>query len=102
MYENKEITREQFVRMLKIDMSQAKNVLGGDQVADLEVTSIGDKPDIRISSLPVEQHDDEYIVVERRVRKKVKRSVLGQAIEDRDKPEETQAKAKRRIKIRRK
>ena len=77
MYDDGDITREQFLRMLSITRSEAKNVLGADVVADLETTSVGSKLDVRISTLPVEQHEDEFVGIERVVRKKIKRRIFG-------------------------
>lgn len=104
MYENKEITREQFLRMVSISKSEAKNVLGADVVADLEVTTVGDKIDVRIDTLPVEQQADEFVAVRRLVRKKIKRSVFGQTAEAREAAAEASkqsiANRKRKIKTR--
>lgn len=104
MYDKEEITREQFLRMMSISKSDAKNVLGADVVADLEVTSVGDKMDVRIDPLKVENQDDEFVAVRRLVRKKVKRSVFGQSADTR-KTAEAQKQSiastgKRRIKTR--
>lgn len=106
MYDKEEITREQFLRMLSIKASEAKNVLGADVVADLEVKTVGDKLDVRIDTLPVEQEKDEFVAVVRLVRKKIKRSVFGQSAEAReakaknkDSPKTSTIK-QRRIKIR--
>jgi ribosomal protein S20 len=102
MYEKKEITREQLLRMVFISRSEAKNVLGADMVADLEVTTVGDKLDIRIENLPVEQAEDEYVAVQRNVRKKIKRSVFGKAAAAAKEAPQQQsiASPKRRIKTR--
>ena len=77
LFEKKEITREQFLSMMKVSATDAKKVLGGDQVADFTTTVIGDTVDIRTQSLPVENEDDEYIMEAHKVRKKVKRRVFG-------------------------
>lgn len=77
MFEDGEITREQFLRIFKVDAKEAKNVLGGDQVADLEVKTVGDKLDVRIEALPVENQQDEFIVVASVVKTKKKRKVFG-------------------------
>lgn len=101
MYEKKEITREQFLRMMTISKSEAKNVLGADMVADLETTSVGDKLDVRIETLPVENVDDEFVAVRRNVRKKIKRSVFGQAAQAKtEAPQQASTGVKRRIKTR--
>lgn len=101
MYDKKEITREQFIRMVSISKSEAKNVLGADMVADLEVTSVGDKLDVRIEALPVEHVDDEFVAVQRSIRKKIKRSVFGQAAQAKiEIPQQVAGGAKRRIKTR--
>lgn len=101
LYEDGEITREQLLRMIKIDAKEAKNILGADQVADLEVKSVGDKLDIRMESLPVEQAEEEFVAVRRLVRKKVKRSVFGKEREARKQPV-AETKPGRKIKIGRK
>ena len=102
LYEKGEVTRDQFLRMISIQRSEAKNVLGADVVADLEVTTVGDKMDVRIESLPVENVDDEYIAIRRLVRKKIKRSVFGQAEEVKlaTKTAATPGTIRRRIKTR--
>lgn len=73
LYENDEITREQFLRMISVGKAEAKNVLGGDLVTQFTKTEIGKNADIRISSTPVEQVKDEFIEVneKRRIRRKV-------------------------------
>lgn len=77
MLEDGEITREQFLRIFNVNAKEAKNILGGDQVADLEVKTVGDKLDVRIDTLPVENHDDEFIAVASVVKRNVKRKVFG-------------------------
>lgn len=76
-YENGDITREQFLRMISIQKTEAKNVLGGDQVAELTVTEVGKKLDIRLTSLPVENLDDAYVMENSNVKKRIKRRVFG-------------------------
>lgn len=101
MYEAKEITREQYLRMVSISKSEAKNVLGADMVADLEVTTVGDKIDVRMESLAVEHEADEFVAIRRLVRKKIKRSVFGQAADAKEAaPKQSIASGKRRIKTR--
>ncbi len=100
MFEKEEITREQFLRLISISKSEAKNVLGADMVADLEVTSVGDKLDVRMEALAVEAKDDEYVSVQRVVRKKIKRSVFGQAAENAKATPKAPTSNKRRIKTR--
>lgn len=63
LYEADEITREQFVQMLNIDKTQAKKILGADQVMDLEIEVPGKDADIRVSDTPIDEIDDEYIAV---------------------------------------
>ncbi len=77
LYEKGEISREQFLRTLKINATEAKNVLGGDQVADFTVEDVGTALDIRIAQLPVENIDDEFVMEFEKVRKRVKRRVFG-------------------------
>lgn len=100
LYENEEITREQFLRMVNIDKTQAKNVLGGDQVAELTVKEIGNNVDVRIKQLPIEQIDDEYVEVKRKVKPKRKRSVFGRKAEAARQPA-AEKKPKRGIKVKR-
>lgn len=76
-FEEGEITRDQLLRMLSINKTEAKNVLGGDQVADFTITTVGNKADVRIESLPVENIDDEFVMENERIRKKVKRRIFG-------------------------
>lgn len=77
LYEAGEISREQFLRTLKVNATEAKNVLGGDQVAAFTVTEVGKSVDIRMDSLPIERIDDEFIMENAKVRKRVKRRVFG-------------------------
>lgn len=77
MYDDEEITRDQMLRMLKIDKQQAKNVLGGDVVAELTEEVVGKEIDVRIATLPVENDDDEFVAVNRAVKKRVKRRKFG-------------------------
>ena len=77
LYEAKEISREQFINMIVINAPTAKNVLGGDQVADFTKTVVGNKVDVRMSALPVENHEDEFVMSAHKVRKKIKRRVFG-------------------------
>lgn len=100
MVEDGEITMAQFLSMLKVDAKAAANVLGGDVVADATTTKVGNKADIRVDTLPVENADDEFVEEKSIVkdRKMVKRRSFGRkpvtAQPARDKP-------KRRIKTRR-
>ena len=97
-FEEGEITREAFLRIMKVDPKQLANVFGADQAADLTMTTVGDKLDIRVESLPVEREDDTFIMVERNIKTKQKRSVFGK------RKEETAVavkKSKRSIKVRR-
>lgn len=77
MFLKEEITREQFLRMFKVDSKEAKNILGADQVADLEVKTVGDKLDVRIENLPVEKGEDDYIAVASVIKTNRKRRVFG-------------------------
>ena len=97
-FEEGEITREAFLRIMKVDPTQLKNVFGADQAADLTMTTVGDKLDIRMESLPVENEDDEFIMVERNIKTKQKRSVFGKRKEEK---EIVTRKVKRAIKVRR-
>lgn len=98
-YESEEITREQLLRIMKVDPKQLANVFGADQATDLTMTTVGDKMDIRVSSLDVEHEDDEFVMVERNIQKKKKRSVFGQRKEQ----AQTQParKTKRAVKVKR-
>lgn len=97
-YENGDITREQFLRMVSIGKQEAKNVLGGDQVADFTVKVIGKKVDVRMSQLPVEQMDDEFIMERGLVRTKIKRKVFGRS--GQAKVAAPVAKEKRKVRVR--
>jgi hypothetical protein len=78
LYEKKIITREQFLRMVSIAKGEAKNVLGGDQVAAFEIEEVGDKIDIRVETLAVENANDEFVAVQEVVKTKTtKRVVFG-------------------------
>lgn len=77
LWEAGEITREQFLRTIKVQSTEAKNVLGGDQVAAFTVKEIGKSVDIRMDAVPIEQIDDEFIMENAKVRKRVKRRVFG-------------------------
>jgi hypothetical protein len=97
-FEEGEITREAFLRIMKVDQKQLANVFGADQAAELTITSVGDTLDIRISSLDVEHEDDEFVMVERKVKTKKGRSVFGRRKEEK---EVVTRKVKRAIKVRR-
>jgi len=73
MFLNEEISREQYLRMINVSASEAKNVLGGDQVANLETTKVGNKVDVRVETLPVEFADDEFIGIKAIAPAKAKR-----------------------------
>lgn len=98
LFEDGTINREQFLRMVKIAATEAKNVLGGDQVADFTVTDVGSTLDIRIINLPVENIDDEYVMENSKVRTRVKRRVFGG--KRTNTPRTPSGKVKRRIKTR--
>jgi hypothetical protein len=104
LYDDGEISREQLLKIIKADKSATGTVLGGDVAADLLVTSIGNKVDVRYNDLPVEQADDEYIAVRPQIRKKINRSKFGRDASLREKAKaitNTQARpVKRRIKTR--
>lgn len=101
MYDEEEITREQFIRMINLDSKQLANVLGADQAADLMTVTVGDTLDIRVSSLPVEEADDEFVMVERKIGSKRARSVFGKRAEEkREKQSTAKPKGKRSIKVR--
>lgn len=72
MYEDEEITRDQLVRLLNVDRTQAKNILGGDVVADIEVKEVGKTVDIRVSETPIDEIDEEFVGVARKVRMRSK------------------------------
>lgn len=76
MYEDGDINRDQLLRMMKIGVSEAKNVIGGDLVADFTETIPGKALDIRLSELPVERINDEYVMANHRVKSRVKRRKL--------------------------
>lgn len=79
LYENEEITREQLLKMMKIGVTEAKNVLGGDQVADFTEKVPGTNVDIRLSELPVENIEDEFVMNVHKVKKRIKpRKLFGQ------------------------
>lgn len=102
MYDDGKITREQMLRLFNVDRAEAKKILGADVVADLETTTVGDKLDIRLKTLPVEEHDQEFIAVNRNVRVKTKRSVFGKEAELRERKKQPEAPKplKRKIKVR--
>lgn len=62
LYERKQITREQLLRVMSIGKADAASELGGDIVLAATVTKLGKKADIRMSDLPVERLNDEYIL----------------------------------------
>lgn len=98
MLEDGEITREQFLRIFSVDAKEAKNILGGDQVADLEVRTVGDKLDIRTTSLPVEHAEDEFIMVASVVKRNIKRRVFGGGAKIQE-PAQVNKATPRRIKV---
>jgi len=78
MIEAGELTLKQFLAMCKIDTKQAGNVLGGDVVASCTTTKIGNKADIRVETLSVEDAEDEYIEEKSAVKtRKINRRVVG-------------------------
>ncbi|QXN72541.1 hypothetical protein RCKICKAPOO_75 [Rhodobacter phage RcKickapoo] len=62
LYEKKQITREQLLRVMSVGKADAASELGGDIVLAATVTKLGKKADIRMSDLPVERLNDEYIL----------------------------------------
>lgn len=102
MFLNEEITREQFLRIFNVHATEAKNILGADQVATLQTTKVGSKLDVRMVDLPVENADDEYIAVAEAVKKQDRRRVFGGgAAKQRAGTEAVSPRVKRRIKIKR-
>jgi hypothetical protein len=99
LYEAGEITRDQFLRTLKISATEAKNVLGGDQVADFTVTTVGKTLDIRITSLPIENLKDSYVLENSNIKKRVKRRLFGGGAKAENKTV-SNPRRKRRIKAR--
>lgn len=95
LYENGEISRDQLLRMISISKSEAKKIIGGDQVAEFEITVTGDSADIRIENTPLEYIDEEYIGV--MVKEKPKRR---RRIGRRAKPTTKTPARKRKIKTR--
>ncbi len=81
LLKKKQITEDQFLRMLKIDTGEAGKILGADVVADVTVKTVGSKLDIRVTDLPVENKSDNFIAVERKVRAKVERARFGKTPE---------------------
>jgi len=79
MIEDGELTIKQFLSMCKIDSKQAANVLGGDVVASCTTTKIGNKADIRVDTLSVENAEDEYIEERSAIKTRTKRRVIGSA-----------------------
>jgi hypothetical protein len=102
LYDDEEITRAQLLQIISADTKATGTVLGGDIAADLTVTNIGNKIDIRTRDLPVEEADEEYIGIKRQVRKKINRSKFGRDAANREqaKVEGKQVPVKRRIKTR--
>lgn len=97
LFEGGDITREQFLRMIKIGVTEAKNVLGGDQVADFTVTEVGNKVDIRLSSLPVEHEDDEFVMANQKIKRKIKRRVFGGTSKPKERGTVAPVRGKRKI-----
>jgi len=93
MYDNEEISREDFVKMINVDKTQAKNVLGGDIVASMEYEQIGKTADIRLENTPIENIDDEFVIVATKIRSRVKRKTFG------PKKSEATGKVRRKIKV---
>ena len=95
MLDDEEITRDQAIRMLNVDKTEATNILGGDIVADITYTEVGKKADIRIEKLPIEQLDEEAVVAAQK-RSRVRRRKIGR----KQQQESTPARPKRRVKVR--
>lgn len=99
LYEKNEITREQFLRMVNIAVAEAKNVIGGDQVADFTVEVPGTTVDIRLADLPVENLDDEFVMANHAPKSRTKRrKVFGGGTGTRAKTPAARVKKTRRIK----
>jgi len=97
LYENEDIDRDQFLRMIKIGVTEAKNIIGGDQVADFTETVPGKNVDIRLSELPVENIEDEFIMNTHKIKRRVqRRKVFGKG-QDKKQTTGTSSRAKRRI-----
>lgn len=94
MYEDEEITREQYLSMITVNKKPASTVLGGDLVAQHTIETVGDKADIRMEALPVEQEDEEFVYEKDKA--KTKRKTFGK---NKVKAGE-KAKPRRRIKVR--
>lgn len=97
LYDNEKISRETFLRMISISTAEARKSLGGDLVTSLTKEVAGEKADIRIEELPIENAEDEFIVVKTK-RIKVKNPKLADAVQERGKDKEKPGT--RRIKIR--
>lgn len=91
LYENEEISRDQLLNMMKIGVTEAKNILGGDQVADFTEKVPGTKMDIRLEELPVENVEDEFVMSAHKVKKRIsRRKIYGRG----DKAKETGPRTK--------
>jgi len=62
LYEDGEISKEQFLSCLKVNIAPAENVIGGDQVASLKEEIVGATVDLRIVTLPVEYAEDKFLM----------------------------------------
>lgn len=54
-YEEKRISREQFLRCISVSIGETSNVLGGDVVLALKQPLAGKTPDIRVKDMPVDE-----------------------------------------------
>jgi hypothetical protein len=83
--------------MVNIQTTPAKNILGGDQVADFTRTAVGNNVDIRVKELPVENQDDEFVLANHKVRTKTKRKVFGGKSKAVQNTNQNKGRSKRRI-----
>jgi hypothetical protein len=61
MFEEGKISRENFLACITASKSDVQTLLGGDIALAATKITTGDKADIRVSDLPVENEADEFI-----------------------------------------
>lgn len=95
MYQKKKITKEQFLKCISVQKGAVSTHLGSDIALQLERETEGDKLDIRIKELSIDENNQDYLFVPQLAKTpKVRRRVLG------EKPKAAPTAAKRMKRVR--
>lgn len=63
MLVEEQITKQQFLDCIKVNITDVKRVLGGDVAEALKQPVTGDKADVRMEKLGVDDSEDEYFLI---------------------------------------